>query len=414
MRTDITVIIPVYNTKEYLEQCLNSVVHQTLKSIQIICIDDGSTDGSYEILLRYAQEYENIVLLRQENQGAGIARNQGIQKATGEYICFLDADDFYYDDSVLEMLYYTAVKNKALICGGNIVAFKGGMPEKYILPVFETEQNWLYRDFQDYYYYQRFIFSRKLLENNQIVFPSYRRFQDPPFMLKAMLAAKCFYAIEEPVYVYRTGHKEVKPRLEVAIELLTGVRECFLLAKENDLRLLYDRRLKGVLDAQLAYCIKFIFERNEKVCALFDQINEINRQWLGGSAEELTTKEKVWREIDEALHVREELLTTCKSYKEIIVYGAGKVGSFFLKNYAKECENIIGIAVSQKPQDTDELAGYEVKGIEDYMMLRESALVVVAVGIKNKEEIIDRLIELGFKYYICVDYQKLLKVRGIE
>lgn len=91
----MSIIIPVYNVSKYLVRCLDSVINQTLKEIEIICIDDGSTDGCKEILEQYAQKDKRIICIEQKNQGQGSARNNGLKIAKGKYIQFLDSDDFY-------------------------------------------------------------------------------------------------------------------------------------------------------------------------------------------------------------------------------------------------------------------------------------------------------------------------------
>ena len=90
----VSVIIPVYNVEKYLRQCLDSVINQTLQDIEIICVDDGSTDRSRSILEEYQKRNDRILLLRQQNQYAGVARNNGLKVAKGEYIFFMDGDDF--------------------------------------------------------------------------------------------------------------------------------------------------------------------------------------------------------------------------------------------------------------------------------------------------------------------------------
>ena len=89
----ISVVVPVYNVKDYLERCLNSLINQTYKNLEIILIDDGSTDGSYKICQRFAKIDKRIKLFKQENGGLSKARNKGISKATGKYIGFVDSDD---------------------------------------------------------------------------------------------------------------------------------------------------------------------------------------------------------------------------------------------------------------------------------------------------------------------------------
>ena len=91
----VSVIIPVYNTAEFLRQCLDSIVNQTLQDIEIICVDDGSTDASLDILHEYASNDSRITILTQQNKGGGAARNAGIQIAHGEYLAFFDSDDFF-------------------------------------------------------------------------------------------------------------------------------------------------------------------------------------------------------------------------------------------------------------------------------------------------------------------------------
>ena len=89
----VSVIIPVYNVDKYLEECLQSVCSQTLKDIEIICINDGSTDKSGQILKDFAKKDKRIILIEQENRGVSIARNNGLKAARGEYIGFVDSDD---------------------------------------------------------------------------------------------------------------------------------------------------------------------------------------------------------------------------------------------------------------------------------------------------------------------------------
>ena len=90
----VSIIIPVYNTEQFLDECLNSVVNQTYKNLEIILINDGSTDSSLEICKKYQQKDKRIILISQENKGAGTARNKGLDIAKGEYITFVDSDDF--------------------------------------------------------------------------------------------------------------------------------------------------------------------------------------------------------------------------------------------------------------------------------------------------------------------------------
>ena len=107
----ISVIIPVYNGETYLAQCLDSIIGQTLKEIEIICVNDGSKDRTQQILEKYAEKDSRIQIISQENGGAGAARNAGLRIARGEYLSILDGDDFFEPD-MLEKAYKKAKESR--------------------------------------------------------------------------------------------------------------------------------------------------------------------------------------------------------------------------------------------------------------------------------------------------------------
>ena len=101
----VSVIVPVYNAEKYLEKCLNSLVEQTLEEIEIIIINDGSTDSSQKIIEKYAEKYgQKIITRTKKNEGQAIARNLGIELCSGKYIGFVDADDYVCND-MFQLMY---------------------------------------------------------------------------------------------------------------------------------------------------------------------------------------------------------------------------------------------------------------------------------------------------------------------
>ena len=107
----VSVIIPIYNVETYLPQCLDSIINQTLKEIEIICVDDGSTDKSLDILKEYAKKDKRVAIITQKNLHAGVARNAGLSQAKGEYISFLDSDDFC-EPEMFEKMYQVIFLHK--------------------------------------------------------------------------------------------------------------------------------------------------------------------------------------------------------------------------------------------------------------------------------------------------------------
>ena len=113
----VSIIIPIYNEEKYLEQCLDSICGQTWKETEIICIDDGSTDNSPRILESYAKKDSRIKIITQKNKFAGVARNRGMECASGKYLAFLDADDCY-EPNMMEKMVWKAEANQSdiVIC----------------------------------------------------------------------------------------------------------------------------------------------------------------------------------------------------------------------------------------------------------------------------------------------------------
>lgn len=126
----ISIIIPVYNVEKYLQECLDSCVNQTLKEIEIICVDDFSTDSSFDILTRYAKEDSRVrVLSHQINRKQGAARNTGMDNAVGEYIWFVDSDDFI-DKNACQLLYDTAKEAEVDLLSFGGISFKDQKGER--------------------------------------------------------------------------------------------------------------------------------------------------------------------------------------------------------------------------------------------------------------------------------------------
>ena len=175
---NISVIIPVYNAEPYLRDCLNSIISQELENLEVICINDGSWDKSQEILAEYSWKYPYIKIVEQTNRGAFAARNLGMQLAKGEYVCFIDADDYYPDSFVLSDMFYAAKENNALICGGS---FQEDRPSEKIDEwsgnlsryKFNTDGFIEYKNYQFEYGYHRFIYKKDFIKKQGEEFRGY-------------------------------------------------------------------------------------------------------------------------------------------------------------------------------------------------------------------------------------------------
>lgn len=226
--------------EQYLSQCLNSVLNQTLRDIEVICVDDGSTDISPKILAEYHDKDDRIKIIQQINQGSGVARNNGIQHSSGEYIAFMDPDDFYPDEITLETLYQTAKTHNVKICGGSATIWNGKefVSESDRLQ-FTRDGYYTYNSYQYASGYWRFIYDHQWLNEKRIEFPNYRRGQDLLFLANAMIAAESFYALSKITYCWRRQHKVIGWDKEKANDYLSSIVDMLIFSRENKLAKLH-------------------------------------------------------------------------------------------------------------------------------------------------------------------------------
>ena len=202
----ISVIVPVYNSEEFIERCIKSIINQTLKDIEIILINDGSTDKSQEIIERYKNEYPNIIKAKKiKNSGAANARNVGLTLAEGEYIGFLDSDD-YIDEKMYEKMYNKACKESADIVVSayfvenkkNIRAYQLGHMEQYGKSIKENPDIFVY----GVPYLWNKIFRRKIIEEKIKFSNNIKIFEDLEIVYKAYIKANKISKVDEPLYYY--------------------------------------------------------------------------------------------------------------------------------------------------------------------------------------------------------------------
>ncbi len=197
----VSVIIPVYNVASYLDKCLDSLCGQTLHDIEIICINDCSTDNSLSILREYSKKDERINIVDfKENQGAAVARNAGLKVAQGEFLGFVDPDD-YVDLNFYEELYKKAIEDNADIvkCPRERIELDG----RHIIGRLHNELKKNKNKYWFTYEWQSAIYKSQLIFNNNIIFPNEcRKGQDIVFLLRCVLKANKLSLIDSTFYHY--------------------------------------------------------------------------------------------------------------------------------------------------------------------------------------------------------------------
>jgi len=209
MTTKISIIIPVYNTERYLYRCLDSAVSQTLKDIEIIIIDDASTDASLEIIRCYAKKDKRIqVIAFPKNKGNGIGRNTALKKAKGVYVLFLDSDD-WLEKNTAEFLYQKAlVKHHEIVLFGYLQHFEESNKINAMLPSYNEEDANYYCSFLMHTkgfcsMPWAYLYSRKLLMSNHVTFTEGIYFEDINFVAQALFSASKIGVVNKyPLYHY--------------------------------------------------------------------------------------------------------------------------------------------------------------------------------------------------------------------
>lgn len=229
---NVSVIVPVYNVEGYLSECLDSLLNQTLPDVEIICVNDGSTDRSGEILNDYARKNSNIVLINQPNQGQSAARNNAVTRAKGKYITFVDSDDFV-DSNMLQKMFQVAEDNDCplVICDCLLYwtnkTAKFNSTEKFREGVI-YDKSYIYKSYLDVSINTIAcckLYKREIWLDNKIMFPTGQIYEDillsfqvVHYYGKAMFVKDSFYK-----YRMRDGSSVSTPSPKKVQELVNAI-----------------------------------------------------------------------------------------------------------------------------------------------------------------------------------------------
>lgn len=401
--TKISIIIPIYNGEQYLESCIKSVLNQTLEDLEIICVDDGSTDGSAQVITHLMSKESRIRLLRQKNRGAGAARNLAIENAEGRYVAFLDADDSYLDRNALEQMVALCEENNVLACASLRKLMKG--EEVICDSLFQNVKKGMvlnYLDYQIDYNYQDFIFLKRHLTEYGLCFPDYRRFQDPPFLVKTLFYAEKFIIADTYLYGYRVSDMSPRFNGKSVCDLLHGLIDNLVFAREHELDKLFQNTVQ-----RLEFEYKHIFYKNISEgglasLKLFMQANQI----ICDQKNEPDYMIKPLRGLLKNIYqYGNEILEKTESEDEIVLYGAGQFGQLFfqyLKKYNLS-DRVFAFVVSDLNNNQDRIAGIPVITLQELKKEEKEIFMFVTVRENIQKEVKKYLEKNQYRNYELVD-----------
>ena len=413
----ISIIIPVYNVQKYITQCLESCIRQSLNDIEIICVNDGSTDQSRGKIELLQKDYKNIILINQKNQGTGAARNTGIRRATGKYIVFMDADDCYPDEKALQILFETAEEKQVLICGGSARVEQNGC----ILPsiehhplfkdlLFDQDEMIDYLNYQKYIGFWRFLYNRKFLIDNNIFFPERTENEDPVFMAKALYTSKKFYAIKKTIYqVHRGDHIRVYNNAKSVHEVLEGGRELLEFAKTYELDEIQITYLERTYMSSFSiFMYPFLHDESYLINDVQRVIDEISEKMLlERGRDDLLEKynvENIKLELTRCQIEMIQLLECVQCEGDTYIYGAGIVAKRITAFLKKEGYFVAGYIVSDAKGNEEAIEGIKVYEL-DRLNINKNTLILIGALYNNG--IKENLIKRGYTNIHTCDFSKM-------
>ncbi len=441
----VSVIVPIYNAQKYLNQCLDSIIGQTLKDIEIICINDGSTDNSLNILKEYAAKDDRIIVVNKPNTGYGHTMNVGLEHATGEYIGIVESDDFV-DLEMFEQIYDIAKKNSAEVVKSNYFEYKN-KSNTFIENLKDCKYNNIFSPMeeQNVFFVSPSIWSgiykRSLLINNNIKFNETpgASYQDTSFAFKVWASAKRVYLVNEAFLHYRKDNMDSS---------VNSASKIFCICDEYEEIEKYSSNYKSIKMklGSLIYYMKFVsYKWNYNRLAstfqyafLLRMAEELKIDYENGLLNKKYWNKQELKELqciinnpdeyfkDTAKDYNDNRLMLCgtlnlqlykqgfldciSKYKHVIIFGAGvigkKVGQALI--FEKKSKNILCFAVSNLKGNNESLFGVPVKCIKDLSEYTNESLVLVSIKEKDQYEVIKMLKSLNFHNIVSID-SNLLK-----
>lgn len=270
----VSVIIPVYNGENYIERCLNSILNQTYTDLEILIINDGSTDRTEDIINRYIEDGKNVRCIYQKNQGVSIARNLGLKHAKGEYVSFVDSDDFV-ESTFIEKMYKSAKNNNSdMVVCGHVRYYADNLKKNEVLN-YKNENKSIYTQYESInlllnlsvkgYLWDKLFKREKLIENNFFLEPN-RYIEDWFPTFKYVCEINNITFVNEALYYYVQRDSSALHTINSKLleDYVYSVKKIKKYLKENKIK--YSKKSMQVFECETFYSIIryfYIIENNK-------------------------------------------------------------------------------------------------------------------------------------------------------
>lgn len=419
---EISIIVPVYNQEMHLEECLNSLLRIRDLSVEIICVNDGSTDRSLEIIKSFQSNDDRVKVLDKENTGYGDSMNLGIESAKGKYIFFLESDDWLVDGA-LNILYENAEKESADVVKGNYYIYNANQDNDTI---FENLKNFQYDCLlpqgkrEDVFFVAPSIWSalykKDFLIQNKILFLPTKgaAYQDTSFAFKIWAKAQRIVFVQNPIIYYRQDSAESSSNQRNKVfNICDEFREIEQFMMENGLeklrpiyvRVKYISYMWNVNRLEKYDKVKFLMVAREEFKREFYTGNLVKKYWNNA---DWTIIHRVIFDFDnysagilgiKANNEKGIIFDRMKYISPIYIYGAGICGRRLLKILEESGIRVAGFVVTNQEENSRLVDGLPVVGIQN---ADHDSLIILGVSDKYKTNVICELKKWHFNNYVSV------------
>lgn len=398
----VSVIIPIYNCEKTIDECIQSIKEQLYENWEIIIVDDGSTDNTYKKVKTWVESDVRIKVFQQENQGAGPARNRGMEVAGGEYIAFLDGDDFWQNRYALKQIMDVIKGHFYDVIGTFYCIYRDGefikfpLHRKYFMQG-EKSGKWIdFSDEQDSRGFCSYLYRRRFLVENNIEFPSYLTYEDPPFLVKVLEKAERYYVFPIEWSSYRYVYKNVLSTDQKINDFLKGVLDIIEIAHCQHMSAL----IRSVTDKVKHYSgviVNSILQGNVEALQLIVEL----QKYMKNEGTEIAPMQFINHSLKtECQRITDTFIQEINKASKLIIYGAGSGGRRFFEKIIRHNIRIeIVFAQTEKSQNRI-VCERNCYSLDELIAYKETALVIIAVrSEKMQDEMISNLGTMGFRKY---------------
>ena len=405
MRDLISVIVPVYNNKTFLSKCVDSILCQTYENIELILIDDGSTDGSFKICDQYLKKDKRLKVFHTKNNGVSSSRNYGLEKVKGKYVTFVDSDD-YIDHKAIEEMYDIATKRKLdlLFCDAEIIQ---EYKETKVTPLRRFRKA-VYADeagavlFHQMMQHQDMfgsvwgvIYRTAFLKENQLRFIQGILHEDVPFIFKAIILSRKAGCVNNTYYYYVVRNNSTM-RSDNIEQRLEGMLVAYF-------DMLFFWREHGDFTDEINQSIHEYIENYHRF--MISLYNQTGREKIKNSMVRYMLQTGLFEKSETEIEIPDKELAVLRGHRNgIVIYGAGKIARKVFKWLKKNNINVDAFVVTDLKNNDTEINKIPVIDKDDLLKLWKDALIVMGVSSQYRDEIYNELI-------LDVDKKKIVDIK---